>query len=246
MRTIAITAARGGSGKTTTAVTLAHGLALAGQRVLLVDCDPRRDVALHFGLAPEAGLAAWLRGRRARAVEVRAGLCVLESGGVALEELETVLGADAGEEYRLRRALDSVRDTDVVILDCPAGFGPLVRTALRASTEILVVASADHMGLCAATQALERIARTAGADDRPLRLLGVLPTLYDAKAPTAAEVDLLLVRQHAGRVLQTRIALCDALRAAPARHGTIFDAEPLSRAALDYVQLTEEVLAAAA
>ena len=82
-------AARGGSGKTTTAVTLAHGLALAGRRVLLVDCDPRRDAALHFGLAPEPGLAAWLRNRPARALEVRAGLRVLDSGGAALEEFDT-------------------------------------------------------------------------------------------------------------------------------------------------------------
>lgn len=245
MRRIAITAARGGSGKTTTAVSLAHGLALAGQRVLLVDCDPRRDAALHFGLAPEAGLASWLRGRPARAIEVRAGLRVLDSGGMALEELETVLGADGGEEYRLRRALDSVGDADVVILDCPAGFGPLVRSALRAAHEVLVVASADYLGLCAATSLLERMARLSGAGDVPLRLLGVLPTLYDAKAPSAADVDALLAQHHAGRILQTRIALCDALRAAPARRGTIFDAEPLSSAALDFVQLTEEVLAAA-
>ena len=246
MRRIAITAARGGSGKTTTAVTLAHGLALAGHRVLLVDCDPRGDVAQHFGLTPAGGLAAWLRGRPAGAIEVRAGLRVLQSGGTALEELEAVLSTDPGEEYRLRRALDSVHDADVVILDCPAGFGALVRTALRASTEVLVVAGADYMGLVAATQALERVARVPGAEDGPLRLLGVLPTLYDANAPTAAGVDLLLAQQHAGRVLQTRIALCDALRAAPARAGTIFDTESLSRAALDYVQLTEEILAAAA
>lgn len=246
MRRIAITGARGGSGKTTTAVTVAHGLALAGQRVLLVDCDPRRDAALHFGLAAEPGLAAWLRGRPARALEVRAGLRVLDSGGAALEELETVLGADAGEEYRLRRALDSVGDADVVILDCPAGFGPLVRSVLRAAHEVLVVASADYLGLSAAAPLLERIARLTGAGDGPPRMLGVLPTLYDAKAPSAAEVDLLLAQHHAGRVLQTRIALCDALRAAPARRGTIFDSEPLSRAALDFAQLTEEVLAAAA
>ena len=227
MRRIAITAARGGSGKTTTAVSLAHGLALAGQRVLLVDCDPRRDAALHFGLAPEAGLASWLRGRPARAIEVRAGLRVLDSGGPALEELETVLGADAGEEYRLRRALDSVADADVVILDCPAGFGPLVRSALRAAHEVLVVASADYLGLCAATSLLERIARPSPAPAMSgCAFSGCCRHCSERLRGECSRCGRVLAQQHAGRILQTRIALCDALRAAPARRGTISTPSP--------------------
>ena len=39
MKTIAVANAKGGTGKTTTAVTLAHGLAMRGQRILLVDAD---------------------------------------------------------------------------------------------------------------------------------------------------------------------------------------------------------------
>ena len=132
-----------------------------------------------------------------------------------------------------------------MILDCPAGFGPLTRTALRAAHEVLVVAGADYLGLGATASLLERMARFTPPGEAPLRLLGVLPTLYDAHAPSAASVEALLGQQHAGRVLQTRIALCDVLRAAPARRGTIFDADPLSSAALDFVQLTEEVLSRA-
>ena len=86
----------------------------------------------------------------------------------------------------------------------------------------------------------------AGTNGTAPRLLGLLPTFYDAGAPSTQDVDSVLAELHAGRVLQTRIALCDGLRAAPARRGTIFDCEPLSRAAFDYVSLIEEVRAAAA
>src|SRR5262245_19977213 len=103
VRRIVICSAKGGTGKTTTAVSLAHGLALAGRRVLLVDSDPRRDAALHWGVACEGGLAAWLRGQPARAVEVRAGLHVLDSGGEALAELER--SNDPALEVYLQRAL---------------------------------------------------------------------------------------------------------------------------------------------
>ncbi len=246
MRRIAIAAAKGGTGKTTTAVALAHGLALAGERVLLVDCDPRRDAGLHFGLRPEPGLAAWLCGRPARVTEVRAGLRVLDSGGEALADLELTLGTDPNEELRLGRALDAIRDVDYVVLDCPAGVGPIARAALRASHEVLVPLCADYLSLASAGLLLERIVHLRGTNGAAPRLLGLLPTFYDADAPSAADVDSVLAELHAGRVLQTRIALCDGLRAAPARRGTIFDCEPLSRAALDYVSLIEEVRAAAA
>jgi len=243
MRRIAIWAAKGGTGKTTTAVTLAHGLALAGERVLLVDCDPRGDAGLHFGLAAGAGLAAWLGGDDAEAVEVRPGLRVLRSGGAALAALESALATpDAGT--RLRTALAGVADTSIVILDCAAGSGALVRLALAAADEIVMPLAADYLSLASAEAALASLA-PAGGGPAP-RLLGILPTFLDASAASAIEVEAVLAQLHSGRVLQTRIGIADALRDAPARRGTIFDCEPLSRAALEYAALVDEVLTSGA
>ena len=57
MKTIAIANAKGGTGKTTTAVTLAHGLAMRGHRILLVDADTQGQAGRALGLRPSAGLA---------------------------------------------------------------------------------------------------------------------------------------------------------------------------------------------
>jgi chromosome partitioning protein len=243
VRRIAICSAKGGTGKTTTAVSLAHGLALAGNRVLLVDCDPRRDAALHWGLAPEGGLAAWLRGRPARAIEVRAGLHVLDSGGDALTELEG--SSDPATESQLQRALAALQSVDFVLVDCPAGSGGLVRAALRSCEEMLIPASADYLGLAATLALLERLATMSASSPRPLHILGVLPTFYDEASQSASALAGFLASSHARKTLQTRIAFSDALRTAPERRGTIFESDPLSRAALDYASLTEEVLAGA-
>ena len=54
--------AKGGVGKTTTAVNLAHGLALAGHRVLIVDCDTQGQTAKFLGVAPPYGLYEFITG----------------------------------------------------------------------------------------------------------------------------------------------------------------------------------------
>ena len=53
--TITVANQKGGVGKTTTAVSLAHGLVLAGKRVLLVDLDPQGQCASILGLRQESG-----------------------------------------------------------------------------------------------------------------------------------------------------------------------------------------------
>ncbi|MBK6407150.1 MAG: AAA family ATPase [Holophagales bacterium] len=64
-RLLAISALKGGVGKTTTAVNLAAACARAGRRVLLVDVDPQGCVGSSIGLGGDVGLDAWLVGEAA-------------------------------------------------------------------------------------------------------------------------------------------------------------------------------------
>lgn len=245
MRRIAIAAVKGGTGRTTTAVSLAHALALSGRQVLLVDCDPRRHTALHFGIAAERGLSAFLQGGRVRAVEVRRGLRVLDSGGPALEQLETHLGEWPRGEERLHRVFAGMTGADYVLFDCPAHFGPLQRSAVHAADEVLLPVSADFLGLASVTPALLAIAMLRGQVEaaRPTRLL---TTFADLSLASAREAEARLAEEFAPRLLQTRIRASDSLRAAPGRHGTVFDSDPLSRGAHDYAFLAEEIASLAA
>jgi len=236
MRRVAIAALKGGTGKTTTAVSLAHALALGGQRVLLIDCDPRRQASQTFGLAPEPGLAAWLQGRPARAIEVRAGLRVLDSGGAALAQFERTLAASPHAAACLRHALDTVTDTDWVLVDCGPGAGALQDLVLGACDEILLPVGADYLALAQAGEWVDTLEMAA----RRVRLLA---TFAAAGSASNREIERVLAERFAALTLQTRISDADGLRCAPARRGTIFDSEPLSRSALEYALLAEECTA---
>ena len=58
-KVICITNQKGGVGKPTTAISVAHGLARKGKQVLLIDLDPQGQAAVALGMTPEPG-AYWL------------------------------------------------------------------------------------------------------------------------------------------------------------------------------------------
>lgn len=235
MRRIAIAAAKGGTGKTTTAVHLAHALALAGERVLLVDCDPRRHAALSFGLEPSPGLAEWLDGSRVHAVGVRTGLRILQSGGAALAHAATT----PGFAMRLRTALDAVHDADFVVLDAPPDSGPLHDAVLAAAHEVLVPVAPDWFALQAA--AALRDALAAAPQGLGPRFLGILPTLDEPGLPSTERLARLRQAAFPGQVLETSIRRCEAVRLAPCAAGTVFDTEPMAQGAYDYARLAAEI-----
>lgn len=245
MRITSIAAAKGGTGKTTTAVTLAHAFALAGRRTLLVDLDPRRQAALHFGLAQTGGLAAWLGGGSAHAVEVRSMLRVLDSGGAALGRLELQLLEPPSDLERLRAYLRSVEDVEEILLDCGPSCGPLQTAALLAADEIILPVGTDFLGLASAAAMRDEIAGLRRRDGGGPRLRGVLATFYEPGSPGAAQIDAVLCESFTGGVLRTRVRRHESLRAAPAQRGTVFESAPVSEGALDYALLACELLGSA-
>ena len=241
MRILTVAAAKGGTGKTTTAVTLAHAFALAGRQVLLVDCDPRRQAAMHFGLEPTGGLAAWLAGGRAHAVEVRSGLHVLDSGGSALARLEMRLAEPPNDLQRVRNYLRSLRGVDEILIDCGPSSGLLQTAALLAADEILIPVGSDFLGLACAASLIEEIHTLCRRDGERPRLLGVVATFYEPRTASASQVDGVLAERFDGNSLRTRVRRCDAVRAAPAARGTVFESDLVSTGALDYALLAEEI-----
>ena len=147
MRKIAVCLTKGGVGKTTTAVNLAAGLALADFRVLLIDTDTQGQVSFMLGLRPRVGLAEVITRAlmpETAIVAAREGLWLL-AGGRALAGVKRLIAQkDFGGEQTLARALAPLDGRyDYVVLDTSPGWDTMTVNVLLSAQEVLTPVSLD-------------------------------------------------------------------------------------------------------
>jgi chromosome partitioning protein len=93
MRKIAVALTKGGVGKTTSAVNLAAGLTVNGQRVLLIDADTQGQVSRALGIQPQASLGELAMGDASfeeTIILARDNLWLI-SGGQSLSSLKMLI-----------------------------------------------------------------------------------------------------------------------------------------------------------
>jgi chromosome partitioning protein len=193
VRSLAVTNAKGGVGKSTTAINLAAALAELDQRVLLIDADPSGNAALGFFPrgSPAVGLAdALLDNLRLDEVAVASmcqGLDVVPPGdrlSTCSEQMGSAQGLGQGREFRVRRLLKGLNDYDTVVIDTSPVLTPLNVAILYAVAEILIPIDPCVAAL-AGVRALENLVRNVSefrvefTDAGPLTIAGVLITRAD-------------------------------------------------------------------
>lgn len=243
---LAVINQKGGVGKTTTTLNLAHALAQQGKRVLCIDLDPQAHLTAGFGLMrkPQEGVAELLLKEKAFSELVspaRDGLDLIPAGD-RLGELETLNQGGAKRGWLLRDAIqDEIGQYDYVFVDCPPSSGILGMNALLAAKEVLIPVSGDFF-------ALQGLSRLMGIFQHIEGILKtrtekwVVLTRYQDRRRLARDVKEKILSYFPKHVYRTPIREAVALAESPGFGQTIFEYQGKSNGAVDYMALADDVL----
>jgi len=241
---IAIANQKGGVGKSTTVVTLAHGLSLSGGKVLIVDCDPQGQTAALLGIQQEPGLfnlliAEWPPVQVIRATG-RDGLDQIPSDKKTAAAQVTLAAQRAPITY-IEEALKPIQSKyDYVIFDTAPSIGDIMGAALFAADYVLIPSAVDFLSSDGVVKLMDTLQDIKDLE-WPGKLLGILPTFYDEATRESKAILEELIEQFSDGVLDP-IHRATILRECAAYGQTIFEADRASRAAKEYNELVNYVI----
>ena len=244
-----ISSQKGGTGKTTTTLTLATGLAKRGKRVLVIDMDSQAnsskilipDYQKIIGsqnticeVILEKRLEMPVHASTIQNVDVVPSHILLSEADIALTS------AMDHREARLVKALDPIKDNyDYVFIDCPPSLSWLTLNALTASDEVIVVISPGYFEL----DSVKQISKTIGAVKEnfnpELVWRGIL---FNMSEPTNnSRISLQVIRQTFDNVFKTVIPRNTSMKDAHSNKESIFQYDPTSKSAQAYDRLISEL-----
>lgn len=247
MITITVANQKGGVGKTTTAVTLAHGLARKDYNVLIIDLDPQGQCAPLLRMSQGQYVYRYLtEDWPLRQVALATGRDYLwlmpgNEDTHAAEIMGTIKGQGKDRLATLLGKQPMVNGTRLhyIVLDTAPTVGELQIAALFAADILVMPVATDHLALAGVKKIMGTMHNVVRRDDSPTIL--VLPTFYDEVTKESQQNHDLILETFPDRVLPP-IHRATILRECAALGKTIFERDPGSRAAREYQVLVKGVL----
>ena len=243
-RILCIANQKGGVGKTTTAINLAVGAALGGERTLLIDLDPQCNATTGLGGQPTERHP--LVHQQTLRLSIKAtdtpGLELLP-GSRSFQDVATLADSNTAESATLARHLaGSLGVYDMVVIDCPPSLGSLTQTALVCASEVVMPIQCEYFAMEGLAQMIEIIRQVMQRDEQRLQFGGIVLTMVDHTLELTHEVDR-EVRTFFGDIVYETVIPRDVAVSEASSHGqSVIEYAPRSRGARAYVELCMEVL----
>lgn len=245
MTIIAVINQKGGTGKTTTAANLGVALASLGKKILLIDLDPQANLTYSFGISsPEKGtMVEVLQGKKTlQSILMECEGLSLAPSSTALTDVEVSLVNKIGRERILKDSFAGLRGYDYVFIDCPPSLSVLTINALNCADEVLIPSQMEVLSMQGLAQLLETIGEVRKVLNEKLKVVGIVPSMYDARRKLSEEVLKEIKSNFKETVFKTPIRECVKIAEAPSFAKTVLTYAPSSNGALDFLSLAKEFI----
>ncbi len=249
-RVISIANQKGGVGKTTTAVNLGASLAASEQRTLIIDCDPQGNTTSALGFPRDPARRTLYQTLILDEPIERITIDAQIDGLDLIPSDKNLVGATVElvsmehREYRLKKALQKIRDNYAFILiDCPPSLDLLTLNALAASDSVLVPIQCEYLALEGVSELLDTLMRLRRTINPSLAIEGILLTMYDDRTTLSKQVAADLRSFFGSQVFSSVIPRNVRLAEAPSHGMPVIFYDIHSKGAESYIQLAREVIA---
>jgi chromosome partitioning protein len=245
---LSIASQKGGTGKTTTSISIAAGLARKGKRTLLIDTDSQANSSKvllpnYQDIDADQTLYATMLERKALPIHpTNVPNLQIVPAHILLSNTDIELtSAIDHREARIKRELDTVRDRyDEVIIDCPPALSWLTINAFTASDQVLIVVSPGYFELDSTVQLGKSIQNVREYFNPDLKLAGFVFTMSEPTINSANSLKILR-QTYTDDVLNTVIPKNVDIREAHFKQQDIFAYNPSSKSAHAYDNLIKEL-----
>lgn len=249
MTTITICQRKGGNGKSTSALNLAHAFALSGLRVLLIDLDDQKNttsaIATH-GVAVRT-VEELLVDEAVSACDVAEptgwdGVSLIPASA-SLSGAIRELDGEVGSHLVLKEKLGAVADAyDICLIDTSPSLNILVVNALVASRYVFIPLSSRYFSLQGLGQTLESVRKVSSRLNGELSVLGIAFVIHDGRSSLAKEVIEKARSEYPALVCDSSVAQNIRIEEAQVVRKSIFEYASADRGSTQYRALADELL----
>lgn len=250
MKVISLVNQKGGCGKTTTAVNLAHAISRKAWRVLLIDLDPQAHATFCLGVKAQRSITDLLESlinkelvNLSDSLTLRDDNFFVLASSMGLSAMESMLVEQTDKLEILTKLLALAQKNesfDYCIIDCPPNLGPLTLNAIVASSAAIVPVGICELSL-KGVENLNNILNILVARRRIIPAIYYLITQLDKRLRFSDNFVTKCRERFGAGLLSTMIRTNVHLREAAACGKSIYEYKKDSRGALDYQQLAEEI-----